>query len=157
MNLSILRGKLLISVLLGVVVFGALAAYGDFSKVGTGLQDFKWELLPLILVVTFGNYALRFVKWQYYLRLLGVSALSRRDSLMIFLAGFTMVMTPGKVGELLKSYLIRVRAGVPMTRTSPIIFAERLSDELRDLVRNGLAGVLVPSICLSQLLPPASR
>jgi len=51
-------------------------------------------------------------------------------------------MTPGKVGELLKSYLVRQRVGVPMTRTAPIIFAERLSDGFALLVLSGI-GLLV--------------
>jgi glycosyltransferase 2 family protein len=94
-------------------------------------------LLPLILALTLLNYVLRFVKWQYYLRLLQVRGLSRSDSLRIFVAGFTMVMTPGKVGELLKAYLVRLRTGVPMTRTAPVIAAERLTDGFAMLILAG--------------------
>ena len=142
MNLSSLRGKLLISVLLGVVVFGALAAYGDFSKVGTGLQDFKWELLPLILVVTFGNYAMRFVKWQYYLRQIGVEGLKTSDSFLIYFSGLGMTVTPGKAGEWLKSHLLREVHGTSVTKSTPILIAERLTDSLGLLIIAG-AGVIV--------------
>ena len=37
-------------------------------------------------------------------------------------------MTPGKVGEVLKSYLLREAHAVPMARTAPIVVAERLTD-----------------------------
>jgi glycosyltransferase 2 family protein len=37
-------------------------------------------------------------------------------------------VTPGKVGEVLKSYLLREAHGVPMARTAPIVVAERLTD-----------------------------
>ena len=39
-----------------------------------------------------------------------------------------MAITPGKVGELLKSYLLKRSTGEPVSRTSPIIMSERLTD-----------------------------
>jgi uncharacterized protein (TIRG00374 family) len=123
-----LRGRLLVGLLIGVVVVAAVVLLSDASALGRALEDFNWWLLPLVLALSLANYALRFVKWQYYLRLLGVTSVSRRDSLLIFVAGFTMAMTPGKVGELLKAYLVRVRTGVPLARTAPVIAAERVTD-----------------------------
>ena len=128
----------MIGILIGVVVVVSVVILSDAGALSRALRDFDWRLLPMVLGLTILNYAMRFIKWQYYLRLLGVSTLTTRDSLMIFLAGFTMVMTPGKVGELLKSYLVRQRVGVPMTRTAPIIFAERLSDGFALLVLSGI-------------------
>jgi uncharacterized protein (TIRG00374 family) len=132
-----LRRRMMIGILIGVVVVVGVVILSDAGALTRAVRDFDWRLLPLVLLLTLLNYVMRFVKWQYYLRLLGVTTLSRRDSLQIFLAGFTMVMTPGKVGEVLKSYLVRQRSGVPMTRTAPIIFAERLSDGFALLVLAG--------------------
>lgn len=41
-----------------------------------------------------------------------------------------MAITPGKVGEVLKSALLFKAAGIPIERTAPIVLAERLSDLL---------------------------
>lgn len=136
--LAQLRKRMLIGLTIGVVVVLAVVIFSDARALGDAFRTFDWRLLPAIIALTLANYALRFVKWQYFLRVLGVTTLSRRDSVMIFVAAFTMVMTPGKVGEYLKSYLVRMRAGVPMARTAPIIFAERFSDGFAMLV---LAGV----------------
>ncbi len=122
------RSRLLLGLVAGVVVMAVVVLIFDAGNLAAAVREFDWRFLPLILLLTLTNYLLRFVKWQYYLRLLGVTTLARRDSAQIFLAGFTMVLTPGKVGEYLKAYLIRVRAGVPMARTAPVIFAERFSD-----------------------------
>src|SRR5207249_4789587 len=73
------------------------------------------------------NYLLRFLKWELYLRRLGVR-IPLSDSFLIFLSGFSLTVTPGKVGEVLKSYLLREAHGVPMARTAPIVVAERLTD-----------------------------
>jgi uncharacterized protein (TIRG00374 family) len=39
-----------------------------------------------------------------------------------------MSVTPGKMGELLKSYLVREENGTPISKSAPIIIAERLTD-----------------------------
>lgn len=138
MNLKNLRNRLLVSMLLGVLVYAGLVAYGDFRDVATSFGEFRWELMPLILLVTCGNYALRFIKWQYYLGQIGVVGLKRWDSFLIYFSGLGMTVTPGKVGEWLKSYLLKEVHGTPVTRSAPILLAERLTDSLALLV---IAGV----------------
>src|SRR5262245_47414611 len=41
-----------------------------------------------------------------------------------------MSITPGKFGEVLKAYLVRVHAGAPVSRTGPVVVAERVTDLL---------------------------
>jgi uncharacterized protein (TIRG00374 family) len=111
----------------------AIALYGDLPRMVVVLAQFRWILLPLILCLSLYNYAWRFVKWQYYLRCLGIRV-GWRTSLMIFLSGLSMAITPGKVGELLKSYLLKRSVGEPISRTSPIIVSERLTDGIAMIV-----------------------
>jgi uncharacterized protein (TIRG00374 family) len=92
--------------------------------------------------LTTANYAFRFVKWQYYLRLIGVRGLATRDSFLIFFSGLGMVITPGKVGEWLKSYFLREMHGTPIARSAPILIAERLTDSIALLIIAS-AGVFV--------------
>src|SRR3989304_1086964 len=134
MNLQKLRGRLLLSLLLGAGVFVGLSAYADFSDVVEVLGDFQWALLPAILALTCINYLLRFVKWDFYLHQIGVRDLPKRDSFLMFFSGLAMVVTPGKVGEWLKSYLLREVHGTPFARSAPILIAERLTDTLALLI-----------------------
>jgi uncharacterized protein (TIRG00374 family) len=134
MNVAALRNRLLISMLLGIVVFALLLAYGDFRAVWNSFGEFEWWLFPIILLVTCGNYGLRFVKWEYYLRQIGVVGLRRWDSFLIYFSGLGMTVTPGKVGEWLKSYLLKEVHGTPVTRSAPILLAERLTDSLALLI-----------------------
>ena len=142
MNLQNLRGKLMISLLLGVVVFAGLSIYADISDVLRSLSEFNWALLPLIFALTSMNYVFRFVKWEYYLRLIGVRGLSKRDSFLVFFSGLGMVITPGKVGEWLKSYLLREVHGTPVARSAPILIAERFTDSIALLII-AAAGIFV--------------
>ena len=137
-----LRTKLLISLVLGALVFVGLSAYADFSAVVDGLSAFEWRYLPLVLTLTSLNYVLRFLKWQFYLKTIGVEGFAVRDSALTYFAGLGMVVTPGKVGEWLKCYLLRELHGTPMSRSAPVVIAERLTDSL-GLVLLGAAGLFV--------------
>jgi glycosyltransferase 2 family protein len=129
-----MRGKLILGLILGLVVVAGLSIYADFTKMVEVLRRFEWWLLPFILLFTLFNYALRFYKWDVYLRLIGATGVAKRDSLLIFLSGMAMAMTPGKVGEVLKSYLLKQVRGTPIATSAPIVMAERLTDGLAMLV-----------------------
>jgi uncharacterized protein (TIRG00374 family) len=139
-TLEKLRGRLLISLALGALIFLALTAYGDFSDVFSDLGSFRWQYLPIVLSLTSANYILRFLKWEYYLRKIGVADLPRAESALAYLSGLGMVVTPGRVGEWLKCYLVRELHGTPFSKTAPILIAERLTDSL-GLVVLGAAGL----------------
>nr|BBH94951.1 TIGR00374 family protein [Thermogemmatispora argillosa] len=127
------RTGLVFSLALAFVVLVAIGLYADFPRMLLALASFRWSFLPLILSLTLFNYCFRFFKWQYYLQRLQIR-LPRLTSFLIFLSGLSMAITPGKVGELLKSYLLKRSTGEPISRTAPIIMAERLSDGLAMLL-----------------------
>jgi uncharacterized protein (TIRG00374 family) len=139
------RGKIVLSLIFGVLVMAVLALAGDVGELRITLRHFNWALMPIILLLTLFNYGMRFLKWQYYLRLIGVHNLSTRDSAGIFYSAFTMVLTPGKVGELLKSYMLRKVANVPIARSAPLILAERMTDGLAMVFLAALGLALIPS------------
>lgn len=128
-----IRTGIVFSLILAFVVTTAIAFYADLPRMLTALVNFRWQYLPLILGLTLFNYICRFFKWQYYLKRLEVS-LPWAKSLLIFISGLSMAITPGKVGELLKSYLLKRSTGAPISHTSPVIVAERLSDGIAMLL-----------------------
>lgn len=111
----------------GAATYVGFAAWAGFHRVGAALARFSWTMAAAGLALASLNYLFRFAKWEYFLRRLDVKIPASR-SLAIFLSGFSLTVTPGKVGEVLKSYLLRETDGVPMARTAPIVIAERVSD-----------------------------
>jgi len=55
------------------------------------------------------------------------------------MSNLIMSVTPGKMGELLKSYLVKEISGTPVSKTFPIVFIERITDFI-SLVLIALAG-----------------
>lgn len=112
--------------------------YADFRQLSMLLARVSVLFILLILSLSFINYIFRFIKWHYYLRVLDIQ-LKVIDSFSVFTSGLVMSVTPGKMGELLKSYLVKQIQGTPISRTAPIVFAERITDFL-SLVFIGLLG-----------------
>ncbi len=133
-----LRRRLLIFVGIGLLIYLGLAIWGDVGQVGARFLSFRWEYMPLALGFTALNYVLRWQKWHYYLRHLGIVDVGWGDSALLFTAGMTMAVTPGKMGEVFKSYLLKQLDGTPMSVSAPIVVAERLTDGLGMLL---IAGV----------------
>jgi glycosyltransferase 2 family protein len=129
-----MRRRFLIGLGFGILVIAGLVLLSDGPALWQTLRDFQWWLLPLILFLTMVNYAGRYVKWEFYIDLLKVQGLRRRTSLIIFVAGLAMAITPGKVGEVLKAYLVRRATGTPMAVTAPIPLGERLTDGIAMLI-----------------------
>jgi uncharacterized membrane protein YbhN (UPF0104 family) len=119
--------SLLIAVALGAAVTLVLAATASLPATLETVARFPWRIGPVVLVAIALSWALRFAKWHFYLGCLDVP-LSWRPSLRVFLAGFTMAISPGKLGEVLKAVLVRDLAGTPVIRTASVVMAERLTD-----------------------------
>jgi uncharacterized membrane protein YbhN (UPF0104 family) len=132
MKLSIRR--VLVGVLLGVVLYGGIVAYSGYRQIEATLARFHWWAFAAALALASTNYGLRFAKWQYYLRRLGIERVRPRHSALIFLSGFVLTITPGKLGEVFKSAVLARTHGVPMERTAPIVVAERLTDVIAIIV-----------------------
>ena len=121
------KKKLLVSVAAAGLLYLGFTIFADFRHVAEAFRNFNWWLLPVLLLCSMGNYLVRFSKWDYYLRLINVKV-SRIDSLSVFMSGLVMSVTPGKMGELLKAYLIKQLTDTPISKTAPIIFVERITD-----------------------------
>ena len=135
-QLSKVRGKLFISMLLGILVWVLIAIIGDLNKTLDALKQFQWWVLIPILLCTFTNYVIRFLRQHYYLKVVGGGAekITPLESAIVSFGSMSMAVTPGKLGEVLKSFLIQRLNGTPIMVTAPIVVAERFNDGLAMLV-----------------------
>lgn len=119
--------RILLSLVFALIVYIGFVLWSDWRALRAALSGFPWLLIPVALLLTLANYAGRTLKWQWYLHILKVP-ISRGESTRIFAIAMLMVMTPGKAGEFLKSYMVKNAVGTPIPVTAPIVLAERLTD-----------------------------
>ncbi len=112
-----------------VVTIGIAATFmiGDVRELPDRLGGFGWWAFAAALGLSLANYAVRFARWQIYLRFQEVSV-PVGSSALVFGAGLSLAITPAKLGELVKSYLLRELHDIPATKTAPVVVAERVTD-----------------------------
>lgn len=132
------RKWVVVAIAVGALLYLGGAVAADIGRVGASLEQFDWWILVPVCGLTLLNYALRFVKWHYLLRRLGVEMPLGKDA-WNFASGLAMVISPGKAGELLKPYVVREVTGAPMAKTIPALVTERLTDGIAMLILAGIS------------------
>jgi glycosyltransferase 2 family protein len=97
-----------------------------------------------VLGLTLFNYCLRFFKWHYFIRQIGITQLSWLESARLFIAGFPLAVTPGKIGEALKGLWLNQVSDVTVARGIAVVLAERISDGLAVLFLSTFGVIAYP-------------
>ena len=104
-----------------------LVLVADARKLAGRLRDFDLALLLPVLGRSLVNYALRFVRWEIYLKALGVR-LAHARSLGVFLVGFLLSVTPGKAVERAGKVYCSNACAYDCTETTCVCVHDRCED-----------------------------
>jgi uncharacterized protein (TIRG00374 family) len=129
--------QVLVVTLLSAVFYGVSAAWGGLGEVWQSLGRIGWAGWLIILGLSLFNYALRYVRWDYYLKRLGYRV-PQSANIDAYLAGFAFTTTPGKVGEAVRSFYLKP-FGVGYLDSLSALFVERLADLIAMIVLASLA------------------
>ena len=146
-----LSRKLLLIVGLSVLVYGVLLFYGDASLIIETLGSIPFDVVFYSLILSLVSFGVRAIRWQYYLFLVGAKV-PLGESALIFLAGFAMSITPAKMGEVLKSLMLKESRDIPVAVSAPIVLAERVTDLAGLLVLGGIGLLGLPSMLPAAVL-----
>ena len=136
-------GKLIAMVIIAVIVYLIMIFVDQWDTVISHLVSIEWWwILPTMMGLSFLNYLIRYAKWQYYLHRIDVH-FSHADSFSIFLAGFTLTVSPGKIGEMIKGYFCRDVDGTPVAKTVPVVISERVTDLLAMVLLSGFSFLFI--------------
>ena len=67
------------------------------------------------------------IRQKFLLEKIGIS-ISWKNSILLYLAGLSMIVTPGGSGELIKSYFLKIKQGHSKAKTFPLVIVERFYD-----------------------------
>ena len=115
------------------LLYLGLASWSDPAEVMAAARSFSPRAAAAAGALVLLGLALRAVRWQVYNRVLGLG-IPAVPSVFAFVAGFAFTATPGKVGEVVKSFLLKRRFGVPVSSTAASLLVERVTDLLAILL-----------------------
>jgi uncharacterized membrane protein YbhN (UPF0104 family) len=105
----------------------ALLWFARDSEMMTAASLLSPAVILGCLALSLGNYVLRGWRWVLLGRAFGVAAPAGRQMLYFF-AGFALTVTPGKLGEVVRLWLLRRHHGVPYARSMPLLAGDRVMD-----------------------------
>lgn len=134
---------IIVVTLLTIAVFFGLAVYGDFQELVENVLALHVGFWLGALGLTIAHIAIRLIRWLYYLKVLHISA-DLLTSSLVFLTGLSMIMVPGRVGELAKSYFLKQKVDTPIRLSAPVVITERVSDVLSVLLLGIWGLIFIP-------------
>ncbi len=115
------------TIIFTAVFYIALSFYGSIDNLKTIFENYNWAVLPLLLAISLVNFFVRYIKWHYYLVKIS-SEVNPFESYLVFNSAMALSFTPGKVGDLIKSYFLKESRNLEVSRTATIVLAERITD-----------------------------
>src|SRR5262249_31373157 len=100
----------------------------DWAQAAQALSRANPYYVVLALVVYYATFPLRAWRWSRLLREGGTDVGWRQLLKILFVGWFVNSIVPAKLGDLYRSYLVKRRFGVSMSRTVGVVVAERLLD-----------------------------
>ena len=137
-------------VIASVGLYGVFLFFSDFNIISEQISNFKYEFLPLILLLVSISWTPLLVRWQILLKKNDIN-IPIKKSFLLFLCGMSMSITPGHVGELIKSQLMKTIYNIPRTKTAPIIFVEKFYD-LTGAIIASIIGIIILGMDISLIL-----
>lgn len=117
--------RFLIVIIIVVGLYATFVIVSDVSTIIVKITQFQVEYIPAIISLVTATWFILFLRWHLLLKNSDLH-IPKKDSFLIYLSGVALTIIPGKVGELVKSQLLKSKFGISRTTTAPIVLAEQL-------------------------------
>ena len=118
----------LILILVAVVgIYAIFLFVSDYNIISEKISNFKINYLPLILLLVSSSWIPLFIKWHFLLKNCEID-IPLKKSIAVFFSGVAFEITPGQIGALIKSQILKTSYNIPRTKTVPIVIVEKVYD-----------------------------
>src|SRR3989338_2414453 len=116
--------------LVGFVILAIILLRIDFYKLIAQLSRLNILSFVIINVLLLPSISLKAYRWKYLLRMQGIEY-PWKDSFLSYLGGiFAAIITPGRIGEVIKAVYLRKDKNLPIPEGLASVFLDRLLDLL---------------------------
>ncbi|MDC0211814.1 flippase-like domain-containing protein [Candidatus Nitrosopelagicus sp.] len=119
-----------------IVIYITFLIVSDLNIILDKILDMKTEFLPYILSLAPLSWFILFMRWHLLLKNSNID-IPKKENFKIYMTGFAMSATPGKIGELIKAHMLHSKFEIPKKNTIPIIVSEQFYN---------IIGILVVSV-----------
>ena len=136
--------KLILVLIAAIGIYAIFLFVSDFGVISEKISNFKINYLPLILSFVTISWLPLFMKWHILLKNSEID-IPLRKSISVFLSAPALGITPGQIGVLMRSQILKTSSNIPRTKTIPIILVEKVYDLVGALLAS-IIGIIILEI-----------
>lgn len=132
----------LILILIAVIgIYAIFLFVSDYNIISEKISNFKINYLPLILLLVSVSWIPVIIKWHFLLKNCEID-IPLTKSISVFLSGIAFEITPGHIGALMKSQILKTSFNIPRTKTVPIVLVEKVYDLIGAILAS-IIGIII--------------
>ena len=108
-------------------IYAIFLFISDYNVITEKISNFKINYLPLILLLVSASWVPLIIKWHFLLKNSEIN-IPLTKSIAVFFSGAAFDITPGQIGTLIKSQLLKTSSNISRTKTVPIVIVEKIYD-----------------------------
>ena len=110
-----------------IIIYLIFIMLSDITIFYSNLNRIKIEYVALSILVSSGGYLLRAIRWKHMLGELGIN-ISIKSSILIYFTGYAYFLTPGRIGEVVRSQYLKDRHNIQVKQSAATVIVERFYD-----------------------------
>ena len=137
--------KIIPIIIIVIIIYASFLFLSDINKISEKIINFKIEFMPIIITLVIISWIIVYIRWNILLKIIQVK-IPHKVNFQIFLAGGALGITPGKIGELYKSQILKDKFDIPRSKTAPLFIVEKFFDVTGALVVTSLGIWFIPEL-----------
>ena len=128
-----------------IIIYAVFLFISDLDKISDKIFNFKIEFLPIIIGLVVFSWIISYSRWNILLKNQNIH-IPHSLNFQIFLVGGALGITPGKIGELFKSQILKEKFNIPRTKTAPLFIVEKFLDLVSAMIVTLIGIWFIPEI-----------
>ena len=125
--------KFIIVLLLVILIYTIIILLSDVTIILDNFRNIKLEYVVTGILAVFAGLFIRVIRWTLMLKTLNIN-IDLKSSILIYFSGSAFGLSPGRLGEVMKSHYLKRLVNAPITKTAPTIIIERFLDVFAILI-----------------------
>jgi len=119
--------KSLILIILLILIYVAFILSSDITKIHESIMKIKPLYLLMAVFFWISGNLINGVRWHFFINDFN-NKISFKQNFQYYLAGLAFVISPGGIGEIVRSPYIKRDYGISISKTASIVFVQRIYD-----------------------------
>jgi len=132
----------LITIVFAIAVYLVILLFSDLPTIIENFVNIKIEFALFGFTAAYISLLITGFRWHLMIRGLG-KTLGFKSTFLVYLCGNAFAISPGRLGEVLRSFYLKRLHGIPASETAPTIIVERFFDVLAILIIALTCGLII--------------